>query len=477
MDKTKIKNFFDNWAETRDIWLKKNRYYHKNLLNLFSFNIPENSTILEIGCSTGELLNNLKPSNGAGIDISSKSIELAKNKYPHLNFITDDIEVLRLNERFDYIIMQDLLGNLTDLWQAFRNFKKLTKPETRIVISYYNYLWEPLILLAEFLGLKNKQLHQNWLSMHDIENLLYLNDYEVIKKGYRFLMPFYIPLISDLINRCAANIPLIKNFCMIQFIVAKEISSSVPPSVPPNRELSVSIIIPARNEKGNIEELIKRIPDLGKHTEIIFVDGNSNDETPDTINGMIKKYPQKDIKLILQGGAFGKADAVRKGFDIAKGDILMILDADITVMPEDLSKFYLAITEGKGEFINGSRLVYPMEREAMRTLNILGNKFFSMIFTWTLEQRIKDTLCGTKVLLRENYLKIKKGRKYFGDFDPFGDFDLLFGASKLNLKIVEMPVSYKERKYGITKISRFKHGLLLFKMAFTAFKKFKMNLC
>ena len=258
---------------------------------------------------------------------------------------------------------------------------------------------------------------------------------------------------------------------MVQFIVAKETSSPEK-----KKNLSVSVLIPARNEKGNIESLIKRTPSLGNHTEIIFVDGNSDDGTADTINEMIKKYPQKDIKLILQGGAFGKADAVRKGFDIAKCDILMILDADMTVMPEDLQKFYLTMAESKGEFINGSRLVYPMEKEAMRPLNILGNKLFSMVFTWTLEQRIKDTLCGTKVLLRKNYLKIKEGRKYFGDFDPFGDFDLLFGASKLNFKIVELPISYKERKYGITKISRFKHGLLLLKMSFIAFKKFKLNL-
>jgi len=328
-----------------------------------------------------------------------------------------------------------------------------------------------LNLLAEFLGLKKKLLHQNWLSLADIENLLYLNDYEVIKKGHRFLMPFHIPFVSAFINKCATNLPLIKNLCMVQFIVAKETSSPEK-----KKNLSVSVLIPARNEKGNIESLIKRTPSLGNHTEIIFVDGNSDDGTADTINEMIKKYPQKDIKLILQGGAFGKADAVRKGFDIAKCDILMILDADMTVMPEDLQKFYLTMAESKGEFINGSRLVYPMEKEAMRPLNILGNKLFSMVFTWTLEQRIKDTLCGTKVLLRKNYLKIKEGRKYFGDFDPFGDFDLLFGASKLNFKIVELPISYKERKYGITKISRFKHGLLLLKMSFIAFKKFKLNL-
>jgi SAM-dependent methyltransferase len=471
MDKIKIKNFFDEWVESRDSWLKKNHYYHKDLLNLFSFNISENSSIIEIGCATGELLNKLKPARGLGIDISSKAIELSKNKFPHLDFMVDDIENLKLNIKFDYVIMQDLLGDLTDVWQAFRNLKKLTTPETRIIISYYNHLWEPLILLAEFLGFKKKLLHQNWLSLADIENLLYLNDYEVIKKGHRFLMPFHIPFVSAFINKCAINTPFIRNLCMTKFLVAKEIAAK-----PQNDNPSASVIVATRNEKGNIEELITRMPDMGKHTEIIFIDGNSEDGTADKVNEMISKYPKKDIKLILQGGAFGKGDALRKGFDIAKGDILMVLDSDLTVMSEDMQKFYLAIAEGKGEFINGSRLVYPMEKEAMRTLNMLGNKFFSMVFTWTLEQRITDTLCANKVISKKNYLKLKEGRKFFGDFDPFGDYDLLFGASKLNLKIVEMPISYKERSYGSTKISRFRHGLLLLKMSFIAFKKFKLNL-
>ncbi len=470
MDKIKIKNFFDEWVKTRDMWLKKNHSYHKDLFDLFSFNIPENSTVLEIGSATGELLNKLKPSRGLGIDISSKAIELSKNKFPHLDFIEDDIENLRLNVKFNYIIMQDLLGDLTDVWQAFRNLKKLTKPETRIIISYYNHLWEPLILLAEFLGLKKKLLHQNWLSLADIENLLYLNDYEVIKKGHRFLMPFHIPFISPFVNKCATNTPFIKNLCMTKFLIAKEITSKTQ-----NNEPSASVIVATRNEKGNIEELLTRMPNMGRHTEIIFIDGDSEDGTADKVNEMIKKYPQKDIKLVLQGEAFGKGDALRKGFDIASGDILMVLDSDLTVMSEDMQKFYLAIAEGKGEFINGSRLVYPMEKEAMRTLNMLGNKFFSMIFTWTLEQRITDTLCANKVISQKNYLKLKEGRKYFGDFDPFGDYDLLFGASKLNLKIVEMPISYKERSYGNTKISRFRHGLLLLKMSFIAFKKFKLS--
>jgi len=283
-------------------------------------------------------------------------------------------------------------------------------------------------------------------------------------------MPFGVPLLSPFFNRFLANMPFFKELGLVQYIVAREI-----PARPKASEYSVSVMVPCRDEAGNMERLFAELPQLGKGTELVFVDGNSSDGTVEKIKEQAAKHPEIPVKVLLQGGAFGKADAVRKGFDACTGDVLMILDADLTVVPEDLKKFYAAIAEGKGEFINGSRLVYPMEKGAMRFLNMIGNKTFSLIFTWTLGQRIKDTLCGTKVLTKANYERIKAGRAYFGEFDPFGDFDLLFGASKLNLKITELPVSYKERKYGVTKISRFRHGLLLFRMAFIAFIKLKLR--
>jgi SAM-dependent methyltransferase len=471
MDKAETIKFFDESAGVCDAWREKNWYYHRDILRLSSFMVPPGSSVLEIGCATGDLLNDLHPRDGMGVDISRKMIDVATSRYPGLTFSVDDIENLSLNRKFDYVVMQNITGHLHDIWLAFRNLRRVTTTETRVILTFYNHLWEPLVVLAEKLGFKQKSPQQNWLAQQDIENLLYLNGYEIVRSGRRFLMPFYIPLLSDLINRYIARLPLLKQLCMVQFVVARETAAGLPRE----KTCSVSVIIPSRNEAGNISRLVAEIPALGSHTEIIFVDGQSSDGTVEKIKEAIAEYPEKDIKLIPQGGAFGKADAVRKGFEAAAGELLMILDADITVEPKDLEKFYLAETEGKGEFINGSRLVYPMEKAAMRTLNMLGNKVFSMIFTWTLGQNIKDTLCGTKVLFKKDYLKIQAGRHYFGDFDPFGDFDLLFGASKLNLRIVELPVSYKERKYGETKISRFRHGLLLLKMSFVAFKKFKLN--
>ncbi|HNS91113.1 MAG TPA: glycosyltransferase family 2 protein, partial [Deltaproteobacteria bacterium] len=232
------------------------------------------------------------------------------------------------------------------------------------------------------------------------------------------------------------------------------------------------VVVPARNEEGNIEEIFRRTPEMGAGTELIFVEGGSGDDTCGAIERAMKAHPQRRSSFLRQTGT-GKGDAVRLGFAHATGDILMILDADMTVPPEDLPRFYDAIVSGRGEFINGVRLVYPMEKQAMRYLNLVGNKFFSLAFSWLLGQPVKDTLCGTKVLSRENYERIAANRSYFGDFDPFGDFDLLFGAAKQNLKIVEMPVRYRQRLYGDTNIDRWRHGVILLRMVLFAMRRIK----
>jgi len=257
-------------------------------------------------------------------------------------------------------------------------------------------------------------------------------------------------------------------FNMVNLVIARR--SAQPKS---DSDLSVSVIVPCRNERGNIEDAVKRIPNMGRETEIIFVDGNSTDGTVDEIETQIKKRPERKIRLIRQGAGRGKGDAVRKGFAAAAGDVFVIQDADLTAPPEDLPKFFAALRDGKGEYINGSRLVYPMEKQAMRFLNLLANKFFGSLFTWLLGQRFRDTLCGTKMIRKSDYEIIAANRSYFGDFDPFGDFDLIFGAVKQNLKVIEVPVRYRARTYGETNISRFRHGWLLLKMSWIAFKKIK----
>lgn len=463
--KIEIKNHFNTLPQSRDYWRRKNRYYHQNLIRLFNFLIPPHKKILEIGCSTGELLVHIKSDESVGIDINPKMIEAARKKYPGVRFYEMDAEKLELNEKFDYIIASDLVGSLHDIENAFGFWQAVCHSQTKIIITYYNFLWEPLIILAEKLRLKMPEVLHTWLSVNDIQQLLNLADFEVIKSGNFLLFPKYIPLLSEFLNKYVARLPLIRRLCLVNYVVAKPIADKV-------GEHSISVIVPARNEIGNIVALVKRMPRLGEHTEIIFVGGHSKDDTDEEIKRVTKEYPEKDIKFFLQDG-IGKADAVRKGFDNASGEILVILDADLSVAPEDLIKFYNAIATGKGEFINGSRLVYPLEKQSMRFLNMLGNKFFSLMFSWLLDARIKDTLCGTKALFAKDYQDIKANRHYFGNFDPFGDFDLLFGASKLNLKIAELPVRYHARTYGQTNIARWRHGWLLLKMTLFAMRKIK----
>jgi len=467
-EKENIIKRFDFLAEKRQYWVKRNKYYYTNQEKYFRFLVPDEQSVLELGCGTGELLNALKPKRGVGIDFSQEMVSIAKKRYPHLEFHTADIESIEdWGEAFDVLILADVVGHLMDIEETFRRLHPFCRPDTRLIVSYYNFLWEPILKIGELFGLKMPQQHQNWLSSDDICNLLSLVHFQTVKTELRLLVPQKIPWFSDVINKYFASLPGLRRLCLCQYIIARPIMKKE------KKEFSTTILIPCKNEKGNIEPAVKRIPPFGNHQEIIFVDGHSTDGTQDEIKKVIKDHPDKDIKLILQESQ-GKGDAVRKGFSLAKGDILMILDADLTVPPEDLPKFYMALSEDHGEFINGCRLVYPMEKQAMRILNYLGNKFFSMMFTWILNQKFKDTLCGTKALFKKDYEKIQANREYFGDFDPFGDFDLIFGAVKQNLKIVEVPIRYKERTYGETSINRFRHGWLLMKMTVFAYKKIKI---
>ncbi len=467
MTKEEKTRHFDSVAPAREKFRRRGAYYHRELEKYLRFLIPSNSSVLEIGCGTGDLLAALNPSRGLGIDISSNMVEIARKKFPHLKFEIGDVENLQLEEKFDYVVLDEVIGHVDDIQLAFRELQKVCKPETRLIVIYYNYLWEPILKFAEAAGLRMKHLLEHWLPLEDISNLLSLNDFEVIKKRYHLLLPVNIPIVSNFVNKFFVNLPFFWKLSLNQIVVARPIGKRKLPE-----DVTCSVIIPCRNERGNVEQAVLRTPDMGKHTEIIFVEGHSQDGTLEECERVKNKYPNRDIKVMVQDGK-GKGDAVRKGFVQAENDVLMILDADLTVPPEDLPKFFEAIVSGKGEFINGSRLVYQMEKQAMRFLNLLGNKFFSRAFTYLLEQRISDTLCGTKVLWKDDYNKIIAGRSYFGDFDPFGDFDLLFGAAKLNLKIVEIPIRYRERTYGATQISRFRHGLLLLKMTAFALRKIK----
>lgn len=461
-------------------WIEKNAYYYEDLKRFFSFHVEKGKRVLEIGYGVGPILEACKPAAGFGLDLSDRVAAESAKRYPQFKFAAWDGESSfptelqdTLNEGVDYILLANAVGHWQDIQKALNLLKPLCQPHTRVIASYYNFLWAPVFRLGQYLGQKMPQPDCNWLSVDDVSNLFRVSGYREVKRGVRCLMPKKIPLLSNFANRYLSHIPGLSWLCCTHFVIVRPQFEMDP------GKLKVSVIIPARNEAGNVEPAVRRMAQVAtmrpEKYEVIFVEGNSKDNTFAEIERVVTdaSIPKPfEISFHKQKGK-GKGDAVRLGFEKATGDLLMILDADLTVPPEDLPKFVDVYSKGHGEFINGCRLVYKMEKEAMRPLNLLGNKFFSWAFTWLLDQRFKDTLCGTKVISSENYKRLARGRDYFGDFDPFGDFDLIFGASKLDLEIAEIPILYRERTYGETNISRWKHGWLLLKMCVYAMGRIK----
>jgi hypothetical protein len=436
--------YFKRYAVRREKLHRRNRYYYSYVESLVRFLTPDNKKVLSITSPMIDVL------SGTGI--------------------------------YDYVTVSDALGYIYDIENFFKDVYGALKSDGRVIVTQYSALWEPILRLASHLGLRMPPIEQNWISSIDLNTFLNLAGFEVISSGSKMLCPVHIPIISYLLNAYVANIFPFNKLGLIHYAVARKASQQAKVNNVRDSRLSadsqlpsISIIVPARNEAGTIKKIAEELPTLGSFTEVIFVEGNSTDDTRDVIKKVAAEYrgPLKIICAVQDGK--GKGDAVRKGFDMATGDILAIFDADMTVPPEEMSKFYSALVNNRGDFINGSRLVYPMEKQSMRLLNFFGNKFFSYAFSAILGQTLKDTLCGTKVIWRKDYESIKENRAFFGDFDPFGDFDLLFGAAKLNLKIVDLPVHYKDRKYGATNISRWKHGWLLLKMTWFAARKLKFR--
>jgi len=456
-----VRAWYDG-APTELKWTSKG--YRVMLAHYYGLQIPADATVLEIGCGSGELLKRLPAKRRVGIDLSEKQVEAARKKAPDCEFHVQAAESLELRERFDYIIISDTLNFAADVQQVLERLHSVSHPGTRLIVNYPSALWRPAYALARWMGLKAGAPQSNWLTTNDIRSLMGLADWGPLTKQARILCPIRALGLGDLINRWIA--PALPAFCVTVFCAARPVRTRE------TGPLSVSVVIPARNEAGNIEAAVLRTPEMGAGTELIFVEGHSKDNTWEEIERVARAYPGRRIKTLKQPGS-GKGDAVRAGFEVAEGDLFMILDADLTVPPEEMPKFYDAVVAGRTEFANGSRLVYPMEKSAMRFLNMCANKTFGILFSRILGQPLKDTLCGTKVLRRGEYERIAANRGYFGEFDPFGDFDLLFGAARLNLKIVDIPVRYRDRTYGSTNIHRWRHGWLLLRMVLFAARKLK----
>jgi SAM-dependent methyltransferase len=457
----KVREFYDAQAPGEK-W--GGRGYRILLARYYNLLIPAGASVLEIGCGSGGLLARLNARRKVGVDLSASQIAAARVRAPDAEFHVQAGEALELGERFDCIVISDTLNLAADVQRLLEQLHTVSHPDTRLFVNFHNSLWRPFLSIVTALGLKDRQPQNSWLASSDVLNLLQLAGWSPVTRQGRLLLPVQVLGLEILLNRWLA--PLLQWFCLTVFISARPLGGTT------GKQPTVSVIIPARNEAGNIAAAISRTPMMGAGTELIFVEGHSQDDTWEQIQLAHREHPGLKIKIMQQTGK-GKGDAVRLGFAAATGDILMILDADLTMPPEELPKFYEVLASGRAEFANGVRLVYPMDKEAMQFLNLCANKAFGLIFTWLLGQPVKDTLCGTKVLRRAHYEKIAANRAYFGDFDPFGDFDLLFGAAKLSLKIADVPIRYKERTYGTTNIHRWSHGWLLLRMVLFAARKLK----
>ncbi|HEV8037527.1 MAG TPA: glycosyltransferase [Bryobacteraceae bacterium] len=461
------REYWDSVARSLDHSPRIRAYYRQRLIEIYRFLIPPGMRVLELGCGEGNLLAAVRPREGVGIDLSPLMIERAQRQHPECRFLEGDAHAPGLQEKFDFVICSDLVNDVWDVQRVLEQAAGLSHSSTRLIINTYSRVWELPRRIAESLGIARRLLPQNWLTTDDIVNLLYLANFEVVRSSVEIVWPIRTPLLDNLFNKYVGRLWPFHYFAMASFLIARP-----RPKPAMSEEPLVSVIVAARNEAGNIANIFDRVPQMGAGTELIFVEGNSTDDTYAAVEREIARRPGTRVKLFKQPGK-GKGDAVRVGFREASGELLMILDADLTVPPEDLPRFYEAWRSGKADFVNGVRLVYPMEEKAMRFLNFLGNKFFSLAFSWLLSQSIKDTLCGTKVLSKRDYEVIAANRAYFGEIDPFGDFDLIFGAAKYNLKIVDLPIHYAERTYGETNIQRWSHGWLLLRMVVLAMRRLK----
>ncbi|MEW6386042.1 MAG: glycosyltransferase family 2 protein [Thermodesulfobacteriota bacterium] len=433
--------------------------------------VPPRSKVLAIGPWVSTFLHKLDCETAVGVDPFAPVIDVAYP--PNIRIHSEYNGLADCREKFDYILLSFSIGFMEDILESLLEIRRFCHEHTRLIVTYYRKLWQPFIKLAELIGVKNKSSEMNWVPPKEIENFLQLADFQIIKDFMFCLMPLRIPFLANFINKYIANLPLIRSLGVLSMVVGRPMLNHNQGAGARPYPL-VSIVIPARNEEGNIPEIIKRIPEFPGGQEIIFVEGGSTDNTRGAIQQVMAANPGKNILFLTQDGN-GKKNAVLKGFSQARGEILLILDADMTVPPESLLRFVEPLVQGKAEFINGSRLVYPMRGKAMRFLNLLGNIFFGKCFAYILDQPVRDTLCGTKVLWRRDYLRMEESFRSFRGWDPFGDFDLLFGATNLNLKIVDLPVRYTERTYGNTNIDRWRHGYILLKMVIFGLIKLKFN--
>jgi SAM-dependent methyltransferase len=435
-----LREYYTSLAPEFDTWRQRNRYYHERVSQLVTGAVAPGSRVLDVGAGTGDVLAAVRPSEGIGVNVSDALTELAAEKYPGLTFRTFDADAVELPDGFrpDYILSVNLLDHVYDVYDLFEGLRDSMTERTMIVVTTSNPLWAPVLRLGSRLGRRAPESPRNYITNRDIGSVLQVLGFDIVEQGLALPVPANVPGIAPALNTVLPDVPLLRYASSTQYLMAR-------PRI--TRDLlSVSVVVPCHNEEGNVAECARRVPDMGAGTEIVFVDDGSKDGTREAIRAIQREDPR--VRLVAYDTNHGKANAVRAGFDAARNDVLMILDADMTVRPEDLPKFLAPLQNGTADFVNGTRLVYPMEGEAMPAANFLGNKAFCFLVSWVIRQRVSDTLCGTKALLRRDYKAMPiSGR------DRWGDFDLLFGAAREKLRVLEIPVHYQERVAGESKMN------------------------
>ncbi len=447
--------------------LFKHNYYHKETQGYFELMIPPNQKILVIGVDAKQILDSLVPSKGVMVildpsNLSNASVFHDGSYECHTGFQMDEIV-----GNFDYIIIHHALSLCEDIGSFVMKLIEFCNPSTRIIVSCHNYLWKPLLRIGEKLGLKREGGLEIMLSGTDINNILSASGFQLISTTRTMLFPCHALGIGPVLNWIGKLLPFI-DWLKINLFQKYRLL----PAVPSDQKESLTVCLTCRDEKENIEPLVKAIPRLTDEQEILFVEGHSIDGTHEEIYRVMKLYPEKNIRVISQPG-IGQGDAIREGFSRATGSIIILLEADMTSPPENIRYVYESMRLRYAEFMEGSRFIYPISRKAMPYLNQIGNWCFSFFFSWLFWRQITDVMSGIKAIRKEDFEKILVRWNSWGIDDPFGDFELLFGAMRLGLKSSEQPIHYHPRTYGSSKTRVFYHGYILTRMALKAFSKFR----
>ncbi|MFA5088866.1 MAG: glycosyltransferase family 2 protein [Candidatus Omnitrophota bacterium] len=387
-------------------------------------------------------------------------------------WLTTPDEIIRFDQRIksddenlshiEYICLCDTIADIYDIVDFLTRLRKKLPAHAKLLYHNYNWFWALFFRLSGFLGVSRKRALGDFYSNRDLDCFLEMSGWENVKKIRRYILPVKIPLLHILFDNFLIRLPLLNKLSLNTFFVARKAG------LISGQEYSASVLIPCKNEEGNIEAIVRRMPTFSRKLEFVFINDQSTDTTSSRIKEMRELFPEKNIVLV-DGPGQGKGAAVREGIKQATGDICMIFDADMTVIPEDLPQFYEAMKMRLADFIHGTRLVYAQENGAFRLANLLGNLFFSRVFSYILDQRTTDTLCGVKVFWKRDWPLFEECRSILKDRDVWGDYNLIFGASRYGLKIAQLPVRYFERLEGITKMnSRIKNGFIMLRVAWHA---------